>query len=62
MVIEDERRSALERQGHRLQWLTILWNSFEVFVTVGLGVAVGRERVRATRSTIAPSDGPPYTS
>ena len=31
----------LERLGNRLQWATIVWNSVEVFVTIGLGVAAG---------------------
>lgn len=34
-----EARAALERQGRTLQWLTIAWNTGEVFVTVGLGIA-----------------------
>ncbi len=28
-----------ERLGRRLQWATIAWNSIEVFVTIGLGIA-----------------------
>jgi divalent metal cation (Fe/Co/Zn/Cd) transporter len=28
-----------ERLGRRLQWATIAWNSLEVFVTIGLGIA-----------------------
>jgi divalent metal cation (Fe/Co/Zn/Cd) transporter len=31
----------LERLGSRLQWATIAWNSLEVFVTIGLGLAAG---------------------
>lgn len=31
----------LERVGSRLQWATIVWNSIEVFVTIGLGVTTG---------------------
>jgi divalent metal cation (Fe/Co/Zn/Cd) transporter len=27
--------------GRRLQWATILWNSAEVFITIGLGIAAG---------------------
>jgi divalent metal cation (Fe/Co/Zn/Cd) transporter len=37
--IEDRRHDALERLGRRLQWGTIAWNSLEVFVTIGLGIA-----------------------
>jgi divalent metal cation (Fe/Co/Zn/Cd) transporter len=39
VIIEDTQRSALERLGRRLQWGTIGWNSVEVFVTIGLGIA-----------------------
>lgn len=31
----------LVRLGRRLQWATIAWNSMEVVVTIGLGVAAG---------------------
>src|SRR5947209_13317279 len=31
----------LEQLGSRLQWATIAWNTIEVFVTIGLGVAAG---------------------
>jgi len=32
-------RAGLVRTGRRLQWATIAWNSCEVFVTIGLGIA-----------------------
>ncbi len=32
---------ALRRRGLRLVWATIVWNVFEVFITIGLGVAAG---------------------
>ena len=41
MATAQEDRVRLERLGSRLQWATIAWNSFEVFVTIGLGVAAG---------------------
>lgn len=41
MTTDDGSRAALERRGRRLQWATIAWNSLEVFVTIGLGVAAG---------------------
>ncbi|NNC90962.1 MAG: cation transporter [Acidimicrobiia bacterium] len=31
----------LRRRGLRLVWATIFWNVFEVFITIGLGVAAG---------------------
>lgn len=31
----------LRRRGLRLVWITIVWNVFEVFITIGLGVAAG---------------------
>jgi len=31
----------LRRRGLRLVWATIIWNIFEVFITIGLGVASG---------------------
>lgn len=31
--------SDLEKLGHRLQWGTVAWNSIEVFITIGLGIA-----------------------
>lgn len=31
----------LRRRGLQLVWATIIWNAFEVFITVGLGVAAG---------------------
>ena len=34
-------RETVARRGRRLQWATIGWNSFEVFVTIGLGIAAG---------------------
>lgn len=37
--IEDRRTESFQRLGRRLQWATIAWNSVEVFVTVGLGLA-----------------------
>lgn len=37
--IEDRQDASLQRLGRRLQWATIAWNSGEVFVTVGLGIA-----------------------
>ena len=41
MISEDNETLALERLGRRLQWGTIAWNSLEVFVTIGLGIAAG---------------------
>ena len=41
MATDDQDRNRLERLGRRLQWATIAWNSLEVFVTIGLGVAAG---------------------
>ena len=41
MATEDQDRIRLELVGRRLQWATIAWNSLEVFVTIGLGVAAG---------------------
>jgi divalent metal cation (Fe/Co/Zn/Cd) transporter len=32
-------RAVLEHRARRLQWVTIAWNMFEVFVTIGLGLA-----------------------
>jgi divalent metal cation (Fe/Co/Zn/Cd) transporter len=32
-------RGVLEHRARRLQWVTIVWNMFEVFVTIGLGLA-----------------------
>lgn len=37
----DPALVAHEREGRTLQWLTIAWNSGEVFVTIGLGLAAG---------------------
>ncbi len=34
-------RHKTEQLGRRLQWATIAWNSIEVFVTIGLGIAAG---------------------
>ena len=31
----------LRQRGLRLVWITIVWNVFEVFITIGLGVAAG---------------------
>lgn len=39
MAIDELSTGELERLGRRLQWSTIAWNSFEVFVTIGLGLA-----------------------
>lgn len=39
MTIDDRPKHELDRLGRRLQWATIAWNSMEVFVTIGLGVA-----------------------
>ena len=36
-----ERQQRTEQLGRRLQWATIAWNSLEVFVTIGLGIAAG---------------------
>lgn len=41
MATVQQERVRLERLGRRLQWATIAWNSFEVFVTIGLGLAAG---------------------
>lgn len=41
MTPPDGTAAALERRGRRLQWATIAWNTIEVVVTVGLGVAAG---------------------
>lgn len=41
MTTAQLERRRLERTGRRLQWATIAWNSIEVFVTIGLGVATG---------------------
>lgn len=32
---------ALRKRGVRLVWVTFVWNIFEVFITIGLGVAAG---------------------
>ena len=39
MATAQNDRVRLERLGRRLQWATIAWNTLEVFVTIGLGVA-----------------------
>jgi len=31
----------LRTRGLRLVWATIIWNAFEVFITIGLGIAAG---------------------
>lgn len=31
----------VRRVGRRLQWITVAWNSLEVFVTIALGIAAG---------------------
>lgn len=41
MASDRTDRIRLERLGQRLQWATIAWNSLEVVVTIGLGVAAG---------------------
>lgn len=41
MATDQQERIRLERLGRRLQWATIAWNSVEVFVTIGLGIAAG---------------------
>lgn len=41
MATTQDDRIRLERLGNRLQWGTIAWNSIEVFVTIGLGLASG---------------------
>jgi divalent metal cation (Fe/Co/Zn/Cd) transporter len=41
MATTPDDRIRLERLGGRLQWATIAWNSIEVFVTIGLGLASG---------------------
>jgi len=41
MATDQQERIRLERLGRRLQWATIAWNSIEVFVTIGLGIAAG---------------------
>lgn len=41
MATDQQQRIRLERLGGRLQWATIAWNSIEVFVTIGLGIAAG---------------------
>ena len=40
-VTQKLEQTSLERQGRRLQWATIAWNSIEVFVTIGLGITAG---------------------
>jgi divalent metal cation (Fe/Co/Zn/Cd) transporter len=39
VTTEIEQRRALEQRGRRLQWATIAWNSAEILVTIGLGMA-----------------------
>ena len=39
MAARQQDQERLERLGSRLQWATIAWNSLEVFVTIGLGLA-----------------------
>lgn len=41
MAPEQHDLVRLERLGRGLQWATIAWNSIEVFVTIGLGLAAG---------------------
>ena len=41
MATTQDDQVRLERLGGRLQWATIAWNSVEVFVTIGLGLASG---------------------
>jgi len=39
--VEAPHRSVALRQALRLEYLTVGWNSIEVFVTIGLGIASG---------------------
>jgi divalent metal cation (Fe/Co/Zn/Cd) transporter len=39
VTTDQQERRRLERLGSRLQWATIGWNTMEVFVTIGLGLA-----------------------
>lgn len=39
MTDDLDAAPALAQVGRRLQWATIAWNGFEVFVTIGLGIA-----------------------
>jgi len=39
--VERAERSGAMRQALRLEYLTVGWNSIEVFVTIGLGIASG---------------------
>jgi hypothetical protein len=41
VATDQQARIRLERLGGRLQWATIAWNSIEVFITIGLGIAAG---------------------
>ena len=38
---EPASPDALRRRGLRLVWATVVWNFFEVFITIGLGIAAG---------------------
>lgn len=38
---EPGNAGRLRTRGLRLVWATIIWNAFEVFITVGLGIAAG---------------------
>lgn len=39
MALTDVEHDRLLRRGIRLEWATTAWNTMEVFVTIGLGVA-----------------------
>jgi divalent metal cation (Fe/Co/Zn/Cd) transporter len=39
--VEPANLARTARLGRVLQWVTIVWNGFEVFVTIGLGLAAG---------------------
>ena len=41
MPADGDATARLRQRGRRLQWATVGWNTGEVFVTVGLGVAAG---------------------
>ena len=41
MTLSPEAHAQLLARGRRLQYATIAWNTMEVFVTIGLGVAAG---------------------
>lgn len=41
MKLDQSAAEELSRSGRALQWATIAWNSVEVLVTIGLGIAAG---------------------